>query len=166
MNWSKGSWGCKPIFKPLHVWDLLDDGDDIYKISGHIPKDAINLINDLVTKDIETYHDQIYNIVDVQIKTMNLCTIFLPNFMTTLPIQIPSLGPNQLPTIEQNPRDIHLPMAHQNQVPIIPQTIHVLAWMLIISQSLITTIMQNTQTPNPINMETPIVPQTPMSTLA
>jgi len=46
------------------------------------------------TEDIETYHDQIYNIVDVQIKTMNLCTIFLHDFMMALPIQMPSLGPN------------------------------------------------------------------------
>jgi hypothetical protein len=79
---------------------LLDDGDDIYKISGHISEDAIILINDSMIKDMETYHDQIYNIVDAQIKTMSLCTIFLPNYMTALPIQTPSLGPNQLPTIE------------------------------------------------------------------
>ncbi len=43
-------------------------------------------------EDIDTYHDQIYNIVDVQIKTMSLCMIFLHDFM--MPIQIPNLGPN------------------------------------------------------------------------
>jgi hypothetical protein len=80
-----------------------------------------------MNENIETYHDQIYSIVDVQIKTMSLCMIFLHDFMTTLPIQMPSLGPNQLPTIEQSPRHIHFPMAHQNQVSIIPQTILVLA---------------------------------------
>ncbi len=105
---------------------MLDDGDDIYKISEHIPEDAINFINDSMSEDIKTYHDQIYNIVDVQIKTVSLCMIFLHDSMITLPIQIPSLGPNQLPTIEQSPRHIHLPMAHQNQVPIILQTIPIL----------------------------------------
>lgn len=78
----------------MHIQDVLDDGDDIYKINGHILEDAKNLINDSMTKDIKTYHDQIYNIVDVQIKIVSLCTIFLHDSMITLPIQIPSLGHN------------------------------------------------------------------------
>jgi hypothetical protein len=34
---------------------LLDGGDDIYEISGHTPKDAINLINGSMIKYIKTY---------------------------------------------------------------------------------------------------------------
>jgi hypothetical protein len=52
--------------------------------------------------------------VNVQTKTMSLGTIFLFDSMIALPIQVSSLEPNQLPTIEQSPRHIHLPMAHRN----------------------------------------------------
>jgi hypothetical protein len=97
----------------LHVSDLLDDGDDIYEVSGHTPKHAINLIDGSMTKHTETY-DSIYNIVNAQTKTMSLGTIFLFNSMIALPIRVSSLEPNQLPTVEQSPRHIHLPMAHQN----------------------------------------------------
>jgi hypothetical protein len=32
--------GSRPIFKPPHVWDMIDDGDKNYKsTSGQTPKD-------------------------------------------------------------------------------------------------------------------------------
>jgi hypothetical protein len=64
-------------------------------------------------KHTEAY-DDIYNIVNVQTKTMSLSTLFLFDSMIALPIQISSLEPNQLPIVEQSLRHIHLPMAHQN----------------------------------------------------
>jgi hypothetical protein len=53
--------GIRPIFKPLHVQDLLHDGNTSTKYVD-ILENAMNLINDSMTKDIETY-DQIYNVV-------------------------------------------------------------------------------------------------------
>jgi len=92
---------------------LLNDGADIYEVSGHTPKHTINLINGSMIKHTKAY-DDIYNIVNVQTKTMSLSTLFLFDSMIALPIRISSLEPNQLPIVEQSPRHIHLPVAHQN----------------------------------------------------
>jgi hypothetical protein len=92
-----------PIFKSPHVWDLMDDRNDIYKLSEHTLKDTINLNYNSMFQDNEKYN-HIYNVwchidkshlfnssfVNINIANVHAIssTILLHNYVTPTPIQL------------------------------------------------------------------------------
>lgn len=119
--------GSRPIFKPPHVRDTMDDGDEVYKsTSGQTTEYIINPNDDdSMAQETEEYN-YIHNVrckadeswlninPNEQVKTIgtiilcdSTCIILLFDSMALMPIRLSSLGPNKLLIVPPSPVHIH-----------------------------------------------------------